>query len=998
MLYDTWLLEPGWPLQYKAAFSELIYNFGTSVALVTEIPHHMKKVLFFGPSGPFLVLFLVATSFHAWGQVYFEDFTGEADGATSGTAAGTVGGTWSVTTLPTGGAASFSRFDAGFPLGPLFLINQTGNEGIWQSNDINISALGEIAFDVTLMGNAATAADYVQAFYKLDGGPEIKFGEVFGSPGLTIATRASAIVSGNTVQIVIRGMDNSGGAISAMAFDNVTGAEITVLYSIADNNWNNGNTWSTGGFAGPACGCIPSANTRVVIGNGRTVNFNVNGTAAGVEVQSTGRLLWTVNNLALTMARGEPLNIQTGGTLSRNTMTGSSIIFNGYDYNATVDGSVDINTLDFNAGSSFTVGGGGTLLAGTVIVGMGSGKVMTNNITGAGASFTVTGDLSFEAGAPSSFFVNNGALDAGRIIFDDNNVSFTNNGTLVSTTTGLRVNSSTDDGNSLTNNGTFSVSAIDLNSGNFTLNNSGTITQTGDFTTVDAGSSFINLSGSTWNFSGTAITNVRLFANNNSNTFNYNRAGTQNIITPQDAYSNITLSGSGAKVAGGDFSVNGNWRRSPATATFSNGGFRVTFSGNIPQTIIAAAGETFANMTINNSSPTSPQITLNNGVAVSGNLTMLDGNVNLGGNLFNISSSAATALTHDMTAAAGWMYGGSLRRAIPATGIVTETVAGYFPLGGASNSRPFFFGKSNTASSNGTITIVYNDASTVTDITFTDGAAVIQRRHDSYWAITKAGITAGTFDITGGGTGFTIANVNQTRLTRASDALAIGTAAASGGTPADVRVRRTGLLSAQIVNNFYVASTDKVNSPLPIELSYFHARVQGDEVVTTWKTLQEKDNHYFTVEKTVDFETFYEAGRIDGRGNSVQERSYSLVDDAPFTGRSYYRLKQTDFNGKFTVSDPVTIDYRGPSPVLKAYPNPFNGRNITLEVKGVSEVANVKVFLFTQQGQKILEISIDEDGPGIFKKEIIFPDNLAPGLYFLKAGKTLQLTSKVIVY
>src|SRR5690606_18070601 len=116
---------------------------------------------------------------------------------------------------------------------------------------------------------------------------------------------------------------------------------------------------------------------------------------------------------------------------------------------------------------------------------------------------------------------------------------------------------------------------LSIGGADITVNNSGTINQTGNFTGVDAGSAFNNLAGGTWNFGGSTITNVRLFANNNSNTFNYNRAGNQTIITPQNAYSNLTLSGSGAKTVTANFTVNGNWTRS-GTATYTNGGFRVT--------------------------------------------------------------------------------------------------------------------------------------------------------------------------------------------------------------------------------------------------------------------------------------------------------------------------------------------------------------------------------------------------------------------------------------
>ena len=876
---------------------------------------------FNGRPGLFLAILLISISVPAFGQVFLEDFFDEGNNATSGTA---IGGTWTTTT-PTGGAVSFSRFNFGAPYGEVFRVNNTNTEGVWRSNILDISALGEVALEVSLGGNATTNADYVRAYYRINGGAEVMFAEVIGSATLNVFSASSAVVSGNTLELVIRGMDNSpGGVNSTMGFDDVRVTDIITLYSRASSAWNVGTTWSLTGFTGASCGCTPDNTNKVIIGGGHTVSFTADGTCAGIEIQNTGTLQWTANTLDLTIARGAAVDIQSGGTLTRLATTTSTIQFLGYPYNINVAGTLSIGALVFN-------------------------------------------------GSRNSVFTNSGTVTLG-------------------TSPGLVIASG--DGYTFNNSGTFTLAAMDLDQYNITFNNSGTVNQTGNFTDVDAGSAFNNLANGTWNFGGAVITNVRLFANNNSNTFNYNAAVAQTMITPQDAYSNLTLSGGGAKIALASFSVNGNWTRS-GTATFTPTGFRVTLNGSIPQSISAVGGETFANLTINNTSATSPQITLNNNVTVSTNLAMTDGNVNLNGNTVSITPTGG-GLTHSLASGAGWMYGGSFLRTLPTTAVAIGTVDGFYPLGGSADFRPFFIGKNGVG--NGTITIVYTDASTATDITFTDGAATIQRRHDSFWTL-STGIGAGTWGIRAGGTGFTITAVNQTRLTRASDALGIGTAAASGGSPADVRVSRTGLTAAQLVNSFYLASTDKVASPLPIDLLYFRARLQGDEVVTTWKTAQEKDNHYFTLEKTVDFETFYEAGRIDGQGNSPEEHTYSFVDDSPFTGRSYYRLKQTDFDGAFTVSDPVMVDYSGaPSPLLKAYPNPFNGKNFTVEIKGVSEVASVTVYLYNQQGQKILEIPVDEDGPGIYKKEIQFPDNLAPGLYILKAGKTLQLTSKVVVY
>ncbi len=876
-----------------------------------------------GRSGLLFTAIIFLVSAPVLGQVYFENFTGEANGATSGTA---VGGTWS-TTLPTGGAGSFCRADVGAPYGGILRVDNTGTEGVWRSNVLNIAALGEVALEVLMGGIGTSASDYVRAYYRIDGGSEVMFAEVLGQGALVVFTASSAVVSGSTLQIVIRGMDASGGG-GLMGFDDVTVTDISLLYSRASTAWNVGSTWSTTGFAGASCACTPDGASRVIIGGGRSVTFTADGNAAGIEIQNTGTLTWlTNNNSDLTIDRGGAVLIQSGGILTRGITTGSTLQFGNYTYAVNNAGTLNIGALVY---------------------------------TGSGNSV------------------------------------LTNSGTMtLATTVGLSIAGG--NGYTFNNSGTLNFAELSIGGADITVNNSGTINQTGNFTGVDAGSSFNNLAGGTWNFGGSTITNVRLFANNNSNTFNYNRAGNQTIITPQNAYSNLTLSGSGIKTATANFNVNGNWTRS-GTATYTNGGFRVTLNGSIAQTISAVSGETFANLTINNSFGTSPQIVLNNPVTVSTNLTMTDGNVDLDGNTFTLSSNAAGALTHSLASTAGWMYGGSITRAFPTTAIAVGNVAGYFPMGTATNSRPFFLGKNNPANSNGTLTISYTDANSATNVTFNDGATPIQRRHNAFWHVTKTGMTAGTFDINAGGTGFTIGAVNETRLTRQNDAIGIGTAAASVAPATDIRVRRTGVPAAGLANDFYLASTNSVNTPLPVELDFFHARVEGDIVITSWKTSQEKNNDYFTVEKTVDFETFYEVGRLESKGNDAEGNSYSLDDELPFPGRSYYRLKQSDFDGAFKYSSPVVVEFSEPeSGLLKAFPNPSDGKNFTLEVRGVSGVSVVPVSIYNQQGQKIMEVLINADGSTVFRKEISLTESLATGIYVVKAGRTKQLIGKLVV-
>ncbi len=48
---------------------------------------------------------------------------------------------------------------------------------------------------------------------------------------------------------------------------------------------------------------------------------------------------------------------------------------------------------------------------------------------------------------------------------------------------------------------------------------------------------------------------------------------------------------------------------------------------------------------------------------------------------------------------------------------------------------------------------------------------------------------------------------------------------------------------------------------------------------------------------------------VPGAGNSTTLRDYAETDYQPYTGTSYYRLKQTDKNGVFTYSSIVPVNF-----------------------------------------------------------------------------------------
>ena len=564
-------------------------------------------------------------------------------------------------------------------------------------------------------------------------------------------------------------------------------------------------------------------------------------------------------------------------------------------------------------------------------------------------------------------------------------------------------------------------------------NNTGITTLVGSVTTSDLGF-FISTAVTTNGrlvFNGGLNTSTLAFFTAGAATFNTNSqtisgAGTTNFantvtVTGVTVTNNgiVTMSNSGA----GTLTGTGIWTQNTGRLNYAGSTNTVTtfnasatgnivdYNGSVAQTIRNPTTSTYYDLITDNSFGTSPQLTLTANTIVSNQLTMSDGNINLGANTLTLGTAIATpgTLSHAGAETNGYLYNGTFIRYINTTAITIGDAEGFFPMGASVDFfRPFFVGKDNIASSGGTISVSHAYDVNTNNVSFSDGASTVVRKNESYWTVAKsAGMTAGTWDLRAGGTGFgTIGNLADIRLTLTGSAPNppsspnIGTSAAATGSTSDPRANRTGMTTvAGLDNNFYLASVDGTSSPLPIVLSYFKANLVNDYVIAEWKTVQEINNDFFTIEKTSDFETFHEVGSIEGQGNSHESRIYSFVDDSPFIGKSYYRLKQTDFDGKFTFSDPVMINYDGPSAlILKAYPNPFDGHQLKIELNGLKDNPDVPIVIYNLQGQKVYEAILRETGPGVIDEELYFNTSLPKGLYIVKAGKTLQLTHKVAVH
>lgn len=126
---------------------------------------------------------------------------------------------------------------------------------------------------------------------------------------------------------------------------------------------------------------------------------------------------------------------------------------------------------------------------------------------------------------------------------------------------------------------------------------------------------------------------------------------------------------------------------------------------------------------------------------------------------------------------------------------------------------------------------------------------------------------------------------------------------------------------------------------LPVELLHFTAKPEGEHVALQWASATELNNAGFQVERSGDGVRYDAILEVQGMGTTQQVTHYAVMDRAPLPGLSYYRLRQTDFDGSATWSDVVVVE-RGQGP-LGAYPNPVEEM---LHITGLTPDAVVEVI------------------------------------------------------
>ncbi|MBN2680977.1 MAG: fibronectin type III domain-containing protein [Bacteroidales bacterium] len=136
----------------------------------------------------------------------------------------------------------------------------------------------------------------------------------------------------------------------------------------------------------------------------------------------------------------------------------------------------------------------------------------------------------------------------------------------------------------------------------------------------------------------------------------------------------------------------------------------------------------------------------------------------------------------------------------------------------------------------------------------------------------------------------------------------------------------------------------------PVEFSKLTAIQNNEEITVSWSTFSEKNNDYFTVQKSVNGRDFFDIADVEGAGNSSTIYNYSIIDKEPVKGINYYKIKQTDYNGDFTFSNIASVNFNSGFDNFNMY---YSEDNNSIVFENLASNSKTDYSIYDVSGRKL---------------------------------------------
>ena len=173
-------------------------------------------------------------------------------------------------------------------------------------------------------------------------------------------------------------------------------------------------------------------------------------------------------------------------------------------------------------------------------------------------------------------------------------------------------------------------------------------------------------------------------------------------------------------------------------------------------------------------------------------------------------------------------------------------------------------------------------------------------------------------------------------------------------------------------------------SNLPISLTSFSGYKELSNNLLKWTSSTEINTSYFDIERSKDGVEFAKIGEVKASGNSATLINYSYVDNNPNYGINYYRLKEWDTDGKFNISNIVSIDNQQKNNEVILYPNPVKDKLALLfpdnSVKHSTQLLTITGQVLAETNSNNLELK-----------------NIPNGIYIIRSIIGIEIINKKII-
>lgn len=165
--------------------------------------------------------------------------------------------------------------------------------------------------------------------------------------------------------------------------------------------------------------------------------------------------------------------------------------------------------------------------------------------------------------------------------------------------------------------------------------------------------------------------------------------------------------------------------------------------------------------------------------------------------------------------------------------------------------------------------------------------------------------------------------------------------------------------------------------PLPVTWLDLQVKTDHQYNYLRFATASEQQHAFFSVERAGSNRIFEAIDRIEGDGYQGEGAQYTYTDLNPLDGVNYYRLKQTDLNGKSTYSRVVSV-FTGHTGFANLSPVPVRDE---LRVKMTTPAAEAAAYeVIDHLGRRVLSGNIPEEST----EQFIQTDELPAGNYILR--------------